>query len=61
MAAPSVRRYTSWRSDSLCFPNARHSISTCQSRCIFRTLPSQHNAFHPFGRDVLDGQPLVST
>ena len=61
MAAPSVRRYTSWRSDSLCFPNARHSISTCQSSRIFHTLPSQHNAFHPIGHDVFNGRPLPGT
>ena len=42
-------------------PNARHSISTCQSSRIFHTLPSQHKAFHPIGRDVLDGRPPVST
>ena len=43
-------------------PSPMHGnlISTCQSRCIFHTLPSQHNAFHPIGRDLLDGRPPVS-
>ena len=42
-------------------PMHGNSISTRQSRCIFHTPPSQHNAFHPIGRDVLDGRPSIST
>lgn len=61
MPAPSVRRCTSRLSDSLCFPNARHSIRLRQSRRMYHVHRPRQHAVHPIGHDVLDGRPPVST